>query len=39
MKTYIQKNIMINPDLWEKAKILSDTWGPAPREAFYSHKK
>ena len=25
MKTYIQKNIMINPDLWEKAKILSDT--------------
>lgn len=25
MKTYVQKNIMINPDLWEKTKILSDT--------------
>ena len=25
MKTYVQKNIMISPDLWEKAKILSDT--------------
>lgn len=25
MKTYIQKNIMISPDLWNKAKILSDT--------------
>lgn len=25
MKTYIQKNIMISPELWEKAKILSDT--------------
>lgn len=25
MKKYVQKNIMINPQLWEKAKILSDT--------------
>lgn len=25
MKNYVQKNIMINPELWEKAKILSET--------------
>ncbi len=25
MKTYVQKNIMINNELWEKAKLLSET--------------
>jgi|GEM_PF-4251135 len=25
MKNYVQKNIMINPELWEKAKILAET--------------
>ena len=25
MKSYIQKNIMINPELWENAKIFADT--------------
>ena len=25
MKSYIQKNIMISPELWENAKIFADT--------------
>ncbi len=25
MKTYVQKNIMISPELWKKAKIFSET--------------